>query len=203
MLEILLATNNQGKIKEYQGLLAGLSCKLVTLAELGITLKVPETGASFEENAIDKAKTYISLSHLPTLAEDSGLEVDALGGEPGVYSARYAGEGASDIERIRFLLARMKGILWDKRTARFRCVIALAFPGDRLKIFNGKCEGIIALEPRGNFGFGYDPVFYLPEMDKTMAELPQEIKNKISHRFNAAQKALRFLEQYSREEIHQ
>jgi len=201
MPEILLATHNQGKIREYRGLLAGLPNKLITLADLGITLKVPETGASFEDNAVAKAKTYFALSRLTTLSEDSGLEVDALNGEPGVLSARYAGEQANDIERVDYLLSRMKGIPWDKRSARFRCVIAVALPGDRIETFNGVCEGVISLKPGGNFGFGYDPVFYMPEMGKTMAELPQEVKNKLSHRFNAAQKALHFLEQYAKEEI--
>ena len=201
MLELLLATHNQGKVKEYRALLAGLPYRLVTPAEVGLTLKVPEDGTSFEENAIAKATAYATHSHLITLADDSGLEVEALGGEPGVYSARYAGEGASDADRIRFLLVRMQDIPWERRAARFRCVIALAWPGSELKIFSGECRGIIVLEPSGSFGFGYDPVFFLPELGKTMAELPAEAKNQISHRANAAKEARQFLERRARGEM--
>lgn len=203
MLQLLLATHNQAKVKEYRELLAGLPYRLVTLAEVGITIKAPETGARFEENAVAKARTYRTLASLPTLAEDSGLEVDALGGEPGVYSARYAGDGAGDADRIRFLLERMKGIPWKARTACFRCVIALAWSRGQLDVFSGECKGVIALEPRGQFGFGYDPVFYLPEFGKTMAELPLETKNRISHRAMAFGKARQFLEKRAREEVLQ
>lgn len=203
MLDILLATHNQGKIKEYKALLAGLPHKLATLSEAGITLKVPENGFTFEENATAKAMAYAALSQKLVLAEDSGLEVEALGSEPGVFSARYAGENATDADRIRYLLNKMKDIPWEKRAARFRCVIALAWPDSRLEIFSGECQGIITLEPHGSLGFGYDPVFYLPEIGKTMSEIPLEIKNQISHRARAAQKARQFLEKLALEEIRQ
>jgi XTP/dITP diphosphohydrolase len=128
------------------------------------------------------------------LADDSGLEVDALGGEPGPLSARYAGERASDRDRIDYLLSRLKGVPWEKRTARFRCVIALAVPGGNVEICSGECPGIITFTPKGKYGFGYDPIFYLPELGKTMAELPLAIKNQISHRGQAAHKAHQLLE---------
>lgn len=203
MLDILLATHNSAKVEEYRELLAGLPYRLVTLAEVGITLKAAETGASFQENAVAKARAYRAMSPLPTLAEDSGLEVDALGGEPGVFSARYAGDGAGDADRIRFLLERMKDIPWDKRKARFRCVIALAWMESQLDVFGGECKGVIAFEPRGQFGFGYDPVFYLPDFGKTMAELPLEAKNRISHRAIAFGKARESLGKRAREEVLQ
>jgi XTP/dITP diphosphohydrolase len=124
-----------------------------------------------------------------SLADDSGLEVEALGGEPGPLSARYAGEGASDAERIDYLLARLKGIPREKRTARFRCVIAIAIPDGKVEVCAGECRGLITTAPRGKHGFGYDPIFYLPELEKTMAELPMEVKNRVSHRARAAEKA--------------
>ena len=123
-----------------------------------------------------------------TLADDSGLEVDALGGEPGPLSARYAGKDASDISRISYLLARLKDVPGEKRTARFRCVIALATPDGEVELCSGECRGLITLEPRGELGFGYDPIFYFPGLDKTMAELPPEVKNRVSHRGQAARK---------------
>ncbi len=190
---LLLATNNRGKLREYRRLLRELPYKLVTPAEAGITAAVDETGKSLEDNARLKATFFAEKSNLLTLADDSGLEVDALGGEPGPLSARYAGEGASDKDRVNYLLSRLKDIPWEKRTARFRCVIAIAKLQSEIILCDGECRGLIAFEPRGEGGFGYDPVFYLPEFDKTMAELPLEIKNQISHRGQAARKALHVL----------
>lgn len=184
--KLLLATNNQGKVLEYRSLLNLLPFALVTLAEQRITTVVDEVGGSLEENAKLKATIFAAESRLLTLADDSGLEVDALNGEPGKMSARYAGEGASDKDRINYLLSRMKDVPWEKRTARFRCVIALATPRGEVALSSGECRGIIAFEPRGDLGFGYDPLFYFPELDKTMAELPLETKNQISHRGRAA-----------------
>ncbi len=166
-------------------LLGDLPYKLVNLAEVRVAA-VDETGGSLEENARLKAVAYAARSQLLALADDSGLEVDALGGEPGVLSARYAGEGASDSDRVNYLLLRLKDVPWEKRTARFRCVIAVATPGGRVELCSGECPGFITFEPRGSQGFGYDPVFYLPELGKTMAELPMELKNQISHRGQAA-----------------
>lgn len=193
--KLLLATNNQGKVNEYRSLLEGLPYDMVSLADEGITIEVEETGTTFEENARLKATLLAEASGLLTLADDSGLEVDALGGEPGVRSARYAGEGASDRERIDYLLSRLANVSWEDRTARFVCVIALAAPNGKTEIRSGECRGYIAFEPKGESGFGYDPVFYLPEMEKTMAEIPQEVKNRISHRAEAAAKAYEFLKQ--------
>ena len=133
------------------------------------------------------------MSGLLTLADDSGLEVDALGGEPGVRSSRYAGDNAGDAERVSFLLNKLRDIPQDRRQARFRCVIAIAQPGRPTQTAEGTCQGFIALEPKGDNGFGYDPVFFLPEYGKTIAELPPEIKNRISHRGRAARNARRLL----------
>ena len=191
--KLLLATNNQAKVREYRSLLQGIPYDLVTPAELGIVDKVEESGKSLEENARLKAKYFAERGHLLSLADDSGLEVDALGGEPGPLSARYAGEGATDKERIDYLLSRLKGVPQEKRTARFRCVIALATPEGKMRLFSGECRGFIIFEPRGEHGFGYDPIFYLPELDKTMAELPPEVKNQLSHRGEAARKASKAL----------
>lgn len=186
--KLLLATNNRGKIGEYRRLLRDLPFKLVTLADVGITAEVIEVGESLEENARLKATVLSAQSGLLAMADDSGLEVDALGGEPGRLSARYAGEGASDKDRINYLLSRLKDVPWEKRTARFRCVIAVATPSGELALCSGECRGRITLEPKGSQGFGYDPVFYLSELGQTMAELPMEVKNKISHRGQAARK---------------
>jgi XTP/dITP diphosphohydrolase len=187
--KLLLATNNKGKMREYKSLLSGVLFELVSPAALGITTEVDEVGESFEENARLKASILARESGLLTLADDSGLEVDALGGEPGRLSARYAGEGASDRDRIDYLLSRLKGVPWERRSARFRCVIAIATPEGEVELCSGECPGVITFEPKGEQGFGYDPIFYLPELDKTMAELPLEIKNRVSHRGKAAEKA--------------
>jgi XTP/dITP diphosphohydrolase len=191
--KLLLATNNQAKVREYKSLLKGLRLELVTLAEQGIISVVDEVGESLEENARLKAAALARESRLPALADDSGLEVDALGGEPGRLSARYAGEGASDRDRIDYLLARLKGVPWERRSARFRCVIAIATPEGEVELCSGECPGFISFEPKGEQGFGYDPVFYLPELDKTMAELTLEEKNRVSHRGEAARQACQVL----------
>jgi len=162
---------------------------MVTPSEVGISADVEETGSSLEENASLKATLSAAGSGLMALADDSGLEVDALGGKPGVLSARYAGKNASDAERISYLLTQLKKVPWEERQARFRCVIAIATPDGQVQLFSGECQGIITLEPNGEGGFGYDPIFYLPQLDKTMAELPPEIKNRVSHRGKAVAKA--------------
>jgi XTP/dITP diphosphohydrolase len=184
--KLLLATGNQAKVCEYRSLLQGLPFRLVTLEEEGITTAVSEVGESLEENARLKAVTLAAESRLVALADDSGLEVDILGGEPGCLSARCAGEGASDGERISYLLARLEGVPWERRSARFRCVIAIAVPEGGVELCSGECRGLITLEPVGRGGFGYDPVFYLPGLAKTMAELSLETKNRVSHRGQAA-----------------
>jgi len=191
--KLLLATSNQAKVREYKHLLQSLPFELVSLAEQGITTAVSEVGGSLEENARLKATTLAVQSQLMALADDSGLEVDALGGEPGPLSARYAGEGASDRDRLNYLLAKLKGVPWERRSARFRCVIAIATPDGEVELCSGECRGVITFEPKGRHGFGYDPVFYLPELGKTMAELPLEIKNQVSHRGQAARQACQWL----------
>jgi XTP/dITP diphosphohydrolase len=185
-MRLLVATNNPGKVREYQDLLSRLNLELCGLADLDITIEADETGQTFEENARVKAAAYGQASGLLTLADDSGLEVAALGGAPGVYSARYAGKGATDADRYHKLLAALKDVPWEKRAARFRCVIALAWPDQHIETFEGQCDGVIAFEPQGTNGFGFDPVFYMPEHNCTMAELPEEKKNQISHRARAA-----------------
>jgi XTP/dITP diphosphohydrolase len=183
--KLLIATNNPGKLREYAALLAGLPLTLVSLAEAGVSAEVEENGATFAENAMTKARVYCARSGLPTLADDSGLEVDALGGAPGVRSARYAGPGASDAERYRKLLDALGSRPAAERSARFRCVVALALPGGELITADGVCEGQIGYAPRGEHGFGYDPVFFMPAIGLTMAELAPEVKNRISHRARA------------------
>lgn len=193
MPKLLLATNNQGKVREYRELLAGIPYEIVTLADVGITTDVKETGGSFEENARLKAMALARESGLLSLADDSGLEVDALGGGPGSLSHRFAGEGASDADRINLLLKRLKDVPEKERTAQFRCVIAIATPQGKAELFSGICRGLIITAPRGTHGFGYDPVFFVPELGKTMAELALEEKNRVSHRARAAEKARHWL----------
>jgi len=194
MPKLLLATSNPGKIREYRSLLG--SYPMVTLAEQGIAEVATEPGNSYEQNARLKALSASKLSQLITLADDSGLEVDALGGEPGIHSARFAGKDASDADKVKILLAKLASIPWEKRAAHFKCVIAIVTSEGRLELCYGECHGIIAFEAKGENGFGYDPVFYLPEMGKTMAEVPMEIKNQISHRGQAARKARQILQRF-------
>jgi XTP/dITP diphosphohydrolase len=192
--KLLIATRNLGKEREYREILVGLPFQVTYLDGEGIALEVEETGTSFAENAIQKALAYARASGLWTWADDSGLEVDALHGGPGVYSARYAGPDASDADRRRKLLSALAGVAWSARTARFRCVIALATPEGNVCTAEGVCEGVIAFGSMGNNGFGYDPIFYLPDRGATMAQLPSEEKNQISHRGLAARAAKRVLE---------
>ena len=204
--QLLIATGNPGKMREYRELLKGVPFQLVSLDDLGITDEVEETGLTFHENARLKTDAYAALSGLPTLADDSGLEVDALGGEPGIYSARYGGDHqASDEDRVRLLLRNLAEVPWDRRTARFRCVIAISAPpslpspkaqheaSDGLTYMVGSVAGMIQYKPEGDEGFGYDPVFYLPSYGQTIAQLPLAEKNRISHRADAARKAVALL----------
>lgn len=201
MPKLLLATTNRGKINEYRSLLKGIPFELVTPMEEGVRISVEENYNSMVENATHKAMTFADTSGLIALADDSGLEVDALGGEPGVRSARYAGDGASDSDRIDYLLDKMKNIPAEKRSASFKCVIAISVPWEKVETCSGECRGAINFEPRGNNGFGYDPVFFIPELNQTMAELTLEVKNKISHRARAVEKAYRILEQIAEKAI--
>jgi len=188
MLKLLVATNNPGKVREFEELLVGLPFEVTFPAREGIALEVEESGATFEDNARLKALAFARASGLPTLADDSGLEVDALGGAPGVWSARYAGPGAGDADRYQKLLNALAAVPDVRRTARFRCVVALAWPDGAVRTAEGRCEGQIGWAPRGEHGFGYDPVFIVDGFGgQTMAELPPEIKNRISHRARAVQ----------------
>ena len=186
---LLIGTSNPGKIRELSSALAECRLDIVSPVDLGIVDDVPETGATLEENALLKATAYSETSGLLTLADDSGLEVDALGGEPGVMSSRYAGEDKTDPERIAFLLEKLNNIGGDRWPARFRCVIAVKAPGRPADLYDGVCPGLIVTTPRGRNGFGYDPVFFMPEVGRTMAELNQEEKNRVSHRGKAAARA--------------
>ena len=189
-LRLLLATNNTGKVREYALLLTDIPFKLATPADVGVKIKVAETGQTFADNAKLKAEAYASASGLITLADDSGLEVDVLAGKPGIQSARYGGEGLSDQERYNLLLKELQDISPERRTARFYCVIAIADPASgEVMLCDGECRGTITSEPHGELGFGYDPIFYVPEVGKTFAELTDEEKNRISHRARATQKA--------------
>ncbi len=191
---LLVATRNRGKLGELAELLEDAPFELVSLADVGIDVDVEETGHTFEANAILKAESYRDLSGMLTLADDSGLEVDALGGEPGVRSARYAGPDATDTDRIQLLLKNLMSTTEASWDAQFSCVIAIASPGQETRLYSGSCRGKIVPEPRGENGFGYDPIFLFPDLGLTMAELSPEQKNAVSHRALAARKAAKSLE---------
>jgi XTP/dITP diphosphohydrolase len=183
---LLVATHNKGKVAEYADILGRDGIDWLTLDQAGVSEDVAETGATFAENAILKAEAYARMTGLLTLADDSGLEVDALGGEPGVLTARYGGPGLSIPERYGLLLSRLSRTPDADRAARFRCVVALAAPdGAILGTAEGVCEGVIGREPVGEGGFGYDPVFFIPDQGMTMAQLPAIEKHRISHRGRA------------------
>lgn len=185
--KLVLATRNPGKIEEFKDLLRPLNLEIWSLEDFPALKLPPETGRSFKENAILKARFVSSLTGLAALGDDSGLEVEALGGAPGVYSSRFAGEGATDAQNNEKLLRLLKGYPEEKRRARFRCVLALCTPEGDIYTGEGSLEGVITIEPRGTHGFGYDPVFLLPEAGKTLAELDSTVKNTLSHRARALQ----------------
>ena len=193
-MRAVLASKNEKKLRELREILSGFGMEVILQSQAGVDVEVEETGATFEENAILKAEAVRDAAGLPAISDDSGLVVDALGGAPGVYSARYGGEGLDDTGRWQLLLRNMEGE--DNRACRFVSVICCAFPnGDRL-LARGECPGILAREAVGAGGFGYDPVFYLPDRSKTMAELSPEEKNQISHRGNALRVLKQELERY-------
>jgi XTP/dITP diphosphohydrolase len=179
---IVVATRNDGKLREFHDLLSPLGSRILSLRDVTIAIDPEETGSTFAENARLKAVAYSQHTQFPVLADDSGLEVAALGGRPGIHSARYAGAGASDADRIRKLLGELQG---KERDARFFCALAFALEGDLLLESEGGCWGVISEEPRGTNGFGYDPVFFFPELGKTYAELTEDEKNLHSHRSRA------------------
>ncbi len=198
MPRILIATNNAGKLEEMRALLLPSGWTPVPPAGLGLALDVAETGTTYAENATLKATAFARAAQMLALADDSGLEVDALGGRPGVYSARYGGPGTPPAEQIRLLLRELEGVAEPQRSARFRSVIVVATPDGQLWQSEGTVEGRIAREPRGSNGFGYDPIFFLPEFGRTMAELPDTEKNAISHRARAMRGALEQLDRLLR-----
>ena len=197
MTDLLIATHNPGKLREFAAIFADLDLNLRTLDDLGIHEDIEETGTTFEQNARLKAEGYAALTGLPTLADDSGLEVAALNGEPGVYSARYG--GVKGEAQLRYLLNKLEGVPFNARLARFICVIGLKRPGAEPEFVEGTLPGVIEFEPRGTGGFGYDPLFYLLDEDKTLAELPAERKNAISHRAAAARAAREVLARWRSE----
>lgn len=188
MKDILIATKNKGKAKDFESIFGPLGYTVKTLDDVASHLDVEETGSTFEENAILKAEALANELNTIVIADDSGLEVDALNGEPGIYSARYAGEAKSDEANMDKLLANLDGVPTEGRTACFVCAIALARPGKETVTYRGTCEGVIANERRGEHGFGYDPIFFVPAQNKMMAELTPEQKSAISHRGAAIQK---------------
>ena len=187
-MKLLVATGNRGKLREISRLLGKSPIEIIGLEQLTNPPEVIEDGATFTDNARKKAQEMAAFSGHLTLADDSGLVVDALDGAPGVISARYAGEQCDDTDNIIKLLAEMEAVVDEKRQATFHCVIALAWPDGRCETYSGQVSGVILRENRGVGGFGYDPLFIVPEYGKTMAELPLEIKNRISHRGTALRK---------------
>lgn len=193
---LFVATSNEGKKREYRDLLAPLGVPVLFPPDLGLRVEVVESGATYAENARLKAMAHLHALRergveAVVLADDSGLEVDALEGAPGIRSARYT--PGSDEDRIAALLRHLEGVPWEQRTGRFRCVLAVVSSDGALRFFEGICEGVIATEPAGEGGFGYDPVFYLPDRGCTMAQLPPGEKNRISHRARAVQAAIPLL----------
>ena len=187
MDKIIFATSNQGKVREIKAILAsiGANAEVLSLKEAGITTEIIEDGTTFEENALIKARTICKETGLLTLSDDSGLEVDYLGGEPGIYSARYLGEDTPYSIKNPNIIKRLEGVPDEQRTARFVCACAAVFPDGREEVIRRAMEGRIAYKEAGENGFGYDPIFYLPEYNRTSAELSPEEKNKISHRGKA------------------
>jgi XTP/dITP diphosphohydrolase len=189
--QLVVATRNKGKVKEIQALLRGFDVEVLTLADMPEVPEVVEDGDTFTANALKKATEVADCTGMVALADDSGLEVDALDGRPGVYSARFSGPGATDRRNLEMLLDMMRDVPQEKRTARFRCAIAIARPDGEARTAEGSCEGRIGYAPRGDNGFGYDPVFEVPEYGwATFAELPSDVKNTMSHRARALRASL-------------
>jgi len=196
MKKIVLASNNKGKVREFNKLLADLDWEVIPQAELGVE-EIEETGLTFVENAISKARNAAAVTGLPAIADDSGIEVDALKGAPGIYSARFAGAGASDEKNLQKLLTDLKDIPDEDRSARFQCLLVfMRHDKDPTPLITqGTWEGRILQTPQGKNGFGYDPVFYVPEENCSSAELPADVKNKLSHRGQALQEFIRAMSQ--------
>lgn len=188
MEEVIIATKNRGKAKEFEEIFASRGMRVLTLLDFPEIPDVDETGNTFEENATLKAEAVSKALNKMVIGDDSGLMVDALEGRPGIYSARYAGEPKNDQNNLVKVLAELKGVTEEKRTARFYCALAVAIPGQETFTVSGTCEGRILEEPKGTNGFGYDPIFFVPDKGVAMAELTSDEKNKISHRANALKK---------------
>lgn len=196
MKEIVAATKNKGKIAELRAAFSSLPVKILDLSQFGPIPEPEETGSTFMENAVLKAKYYANMTHKACLADDSGLEVDALHGAPGVFSARYAGLKGGDAECNAKLLHELKGVESGLRTARFKCVLAFIDENQSVILTDGACEGLILNEARGQGGFGYDPLFYIPDINQTLAEVSIEKKNGLSHRGQAVRRMVAKLTQY-------
>lgn len=202
MKELVVATRNAGKIRELELLLQGVVEQVLPIGSFPDIADVDEDGATFAENAIKKARVAAQATGLPALADDSGLIVDALGGRPGIFSARFAGAGAGDAANNQKLLAEMAGIPSSGRTAAFHCVLAFCVPDGACLTFEGRLTGIILEQPQGEGGFGYDPLFLVPEYGQTLAQLSLELKNRISHRGRSLKKFRRYLEKTSENPLH-
>ncbi|MFY4774679.1 XTP/dITP diphosphatase [Metabacillus sp. RGM 3146] len=196
MKEIIIATKNSGKANEFQTILEPRGFKVLSLLDMDFLGEIEETGQSFEENAILKAEAISKITGKPVIADDSGLSADALGGDPGIYSARYAGLDKNDEANVEKLLEKMKDVDWENRTARFRCALAVASPERETITVEGSVEGYIAEKPEGTGGFGYDPIFYVKDKSATMAQLTPDEKNKISHRAMALKKLETLIDDY-------
>ncbi len=194
-MKMTIASKNKGKLEEIKYIFRNLPYEIVTMQDAGIEDDIPETGTTFEENALIKARHVQSLTGGVALADDSGLEVDFLGGAPGVYSARFAGEGASDAQKNAKLLSVLEGVPMEKRKARFVCVIAVVFPDGRELLSRGTFDGVIADAPAGENGFGYDPLLYVPEHGRTVAQMNEAEKNLVSHRGKALSAMLGLLKE--------
>lgn len=197
-MKVILASQNRHKLYEIQTILSRYGMEVILQSDLNLDIEVDETGITFEENSMLKAKAVMEATGLPAVADDSGLCVDVLGGAPGVYSARYGGpEYVTDLDRLNLLLHEMRGIRSEERTARYVCVITLLMPDGEAIVTRGTCEGMILSEPHGTGGFGYDPIFYIPKEGMTFAEMGIERKNQISHRANALKMLCRKLDERS------
>ena len=185
MRKIIFATGNEGKMKEIRMILSDLGYEICSMKEIGLDMEIEENGTTFEENAIIKARAISERTGEIVLADDSGLEVDYLNGEPGIYSARFLGEDTPYDVKNRYIIDQLADAKGDERSARFVCAIACVFPNGDVKTTRGTIEGLIGYEQKGSNGFGYDPIFYIPEYDCTTAELSDEVKNEISHRGKA------------------
>ncbi len=198
MRALLIATANPHKLDEFRAIFSDLPYQILSLNDIQLSINVEETGTTFQENSQLKALAYARASGLLSLSDDSGLEIDALGGAPGVYSARFGGEHLSYSERFHLIFEQLRGLLPEQCSARFRCVITIAEPNGYHRSVEGMLEGLITQAPRGENGFGYDPIFLVPELKKTTAEISPEHKNRLSHRGQAAQRACVFLKDWPR-----